>query len=73
MAGAPLGAIQKLLGHADIQTTMRYAHLSNSTLEDVIGLLEPETDYGQPAGNARKDTLENSERVRVSSYDMSLL
>ncbi len=41
MAGAPLQAIQGLLGHSDIQTTMRYAHLSQSVYKDTIKLLEP--------------------------------
>ena len=71
MAGAPLGAIQRLLGHADIQTTMRYAHLSNSTLQDVISLLEPE-NYGQYMGTTTPDKLENSDGVRVPSDKVSL-
>ena len=41
MKGAPVKAIQELLGHADIQTTMRYAHLSPSSLKTAIDLLEP--------------------------------
>jgi len=40
--GASLRSIQLLLGHADIKTTMRYAHLSPSAFESVINLLEPE-------------------------------
>lgn len=39
MAGAPLGAIQMLLGHSDIKTTMLYAHLSPSSLRDTVTLL----------------------------------
>jgi len=41
MAGAPLKAVQELLGHSNIQTTMRYAHLSPSALKDAVSLLEP--------------------------------
>jgi integrase len=33
MAGAPLKAIQELLGHTSIDVTMRYAHLSSSTFK----------------------------------------
>jgi len=38
--GVPLKAIQELLGHSDIATTMRYAHLSPSTLRGAITTLE---------------------------------
>jgi integrase len=38
--GAPIIAIQQLLGHSDIKTTMRYAHLSPSVLNDTIKLLD---------------------------------
>jgi hypothetical protein len=54
MSGAPLSAIQQLLGHSDIQTTMKYAHLSPSTLRSTIKLLENdnENSFGQHLGNA---------------------
>jgi integrase len=51
MKGAPVRAIQELAGHADIQTTMRYMHLSPAALGDAISLLE---DFGQQVGQ-RKD------------------
>ncbi len=41
MAGASIQAIQGLLGHSDIKTTMIYTHLSRSVYKDTIGLLEP--------------------------------
>ncbi|MEM6337684.1 MAG: tyrosine-type recombinase/integrase [Bacteroidota bacterium] len=34
MEGISLFKIQKLLGHADISTTMRYAHLALDALQD---------------------------------------
>jgi integrase len=40
MKGQPLIAVSKLLGHKDIQMTMRYAHLAPSTFDDVIGALD---------------------------------
>ncbi|MBU4216671.1 tyrosine-type recombinase/integrase [Candidatus Parcubacteria bacterium] len=46
MRGAPLSAIQQLLGHSDIQTTMKYAHLSPSTLRSTIKLLENGNENG---------------------------
>ena len=38
--GAPAGAIQKLAGHASVSTTMKYMHLSPTTLDAAIGLLD---------------------------------
>src|SRR5258705_5339429 len=56
MAGASLKAIQELLGHSNIQMTMRYAHLTPSSLRQTVKLLEPDErmfgDFGQPVGNA---------------------
>jgi len=40
MRGAPLKAIQELLGHASIEMTMRYAHLSPDVKRDAVRLLE---------------------------------
>ena len=51
MAGVALVAIQRLLGHADIQTTMRYAHLSQSNLEGAIDKLRPFDDQNKDFGN----------------------
>jgi len=39
--GASIKEIQELLGHANIQITMRYAHLAPSSLRNAISLLEP--------------------------------
>jgi integrase len=40
MRGAPLKAIQELLGHATIQMTMRYAHLAPEVARDAVRLLD---------------------------------
>jgi integrase len=40
MEGARLGAIQDMLGHANIQMTMRYAHLSPEVAHDSVQLLD---------------------------------
>jgi integrase len=37
--GAPLQAVQKLLGHGDIQTTLRYAHLAPNALASAVATL----------------------------------
>ena len=52
MRGAPLKAVQELMGHEDIQTTMRYAHLTPSARRDAIGLLNVR-------GNSRATASEN--------------
>lgn len=56
MAGGSLKAVQELLGHVDIQTTMRYAHLAPSILRETVALLEPKQvnmNFGQPVVNIR--------------------
>lgn len=56
LRGVPITAVQMLLGHASISTTMRYAHLAPATLRTAIDMLNPKTmhSYGlrQPVGNA---------------------
>ncbi len=40
MKGVPIVVIQQLLGHTDIKITMRYAHLSQARLNDVVEHLQ---------------------------------
>jgi site-specific recombinase XerD len=40
MRGAPLKAVQELLGHASIEMTMRYGHLSPDARRDAVALLD---------------------------------
>lgn len=54
MAGTPMAAIQKLLGHSDIQTSMRYSHITEATLVEAIRGLElggTPQNFGQPVVN----------------------
>src|SRR6202051_1351770 len=45
MKGVPLNAVQALLGHSSITTTMRYAHLAPSTLRMAIDQLNPKSAF----------------------------
>ncbi|MCP3099011.1 site-specific integrase [Myxococcus sp. K15C18031901] len=40
MRGVPLKVIQELMGHATIEMTMRYAHLSPDTRRDAVSVLD---------------------------------
>jgi hypothetical protein len=59
----PLNAVQALLGHSSVVTTMRYAHLAPSTLRLAIEQLHPlsalSRDFGQPVGNQWSTALES--------------
>ena len=70
MAGAPMKAIQELMGHADMKTTMRYAHLTPSTLQDVISLLDPgdrarSEKFGQQAVNAYRGITKDESAIEA--------
>jgi integrase len=51
MRGVPLKAVQELLGHATIQMTMRYAHLSPDVRKDAVEAITSRR-LRQPDGNA---------------------
>ena len=40
MRGAPIKAVQELLGHSTIEMTMRYAHLNPDARRDAVRLLD---------------------------------
>ncbi|HKF95733.1 MAG TPA: tyrosine-type recombinase/integrase, partial [Gammaproteobacteria bacterium] len=39
MAGVPLNTVRDLLGHADLATTLRYAHLAPDHRAQAVGML----------------------------------
>jgi site-specific recombinase XerD len=57
MRGAPLKAVQELLGHSDIKMTMRYAHLTPCARRQAVELLDQggdaraEGDQGESDGD----------------------
>lgn len=57
MAGASLKVIQQLLGHKDIKMTMRYSHLSQEHLQDIINRLS----FGQEHGTNMAQTAKESQ------------
>jgi len=69
MRGAPITAVQMLMGHSTITTTMRYAHLAQSTLRTAIDLLSPErllnVNFGQPVGNQWLEALRKEDAQKT--------
>jgi len=61
MEGVSLYAVKEILGHADIKTTQRYAHLSPGYLENEIGKL----DNYLASEKCSSDDLEALEKVAV--------
>jgi site-specific recombinase XerD len=45
MRGAGLKAVAEILGHSDIATTQRYAHLSESYKKEAVELLDRDFTY----------------------------
>ena len=45
MAGVDLTTVQKLAGHRDIKTTMRYAHLAPDHLRSAAEKIDPDGPY----------------------------
>ena len=50
MRGVPLRTIQELLGHASIEQTMRYAHLSPEVKRDAVKVLDLPAPIMAPVG-----------------------
>jgi site-specific recombinase XerD len=55
MRGAPLKAVQELLGHSDITMTMRYAHLSADARRDAVQLLDVRPNHGNVAATGASE------------------
>jgi site-specific recombinase XerD len=57
MRGAPIKAVQELLGHATIEMTMRYSHLSPDVRRDAVSLLDRRCISVASAGEAEAGNL----------------
>lgn len=68
MRGGSLRALQKVLGHADLKMTMRYAHLSKEFAKEEIQLLNGLTSDKKKADESRGDpgTLQKSDPAIAS-------
>ena len=60
MRGGSLKALQEMLGHSNIKTTMRYAHLSQEHKKDAVKLLD-----GLTAPNFMSRIVTNSEKLSI--------
>jgi len=70
-AGANLVAIQNLLGHSDIRTTMRYAHINGTVLREAINNLnknEVKREYGNSCHNSVTVPISQHEKANCSIH-----
>jgi len=51
----PIITIKELMGHSDIKTTMRYAHLVPSSLQEAIRTLDTEDNFGRKADTGARN------------------
>ncbi len=61
--GVPMVAVKELMGHSDIRTTMRYAHLGQHVLMEAISVLESQQKINICHNNVTIDNL------GVSNFD----
>ncbi len=52
MRGVPLKAVQELLGHATMEMTMRYAHLSPNVTRNAVQVLDEPAPFDSAPGFA---------------------
>jgi integrase len=64
--GVTLKAVQEMLGHATIEMTMRYAHLSPDVSKEAVRLLDRAPSSSGDAGRVTSETSE-TDRVTVGS------
>ena len=67
MRNVPLKAVQELLGHATIEMTMRYAHLSPDARRDAVGVLDLPAPNRTPSPDPADNRLTTAPVVSASS------
>ena len=60
MRGVPIRVVQELLGHRDIKTTMRYAHLSPQSRRDAVALLDANASHEATVRQQKPEIVVNS-------------
>lgn len=63
MAGVDLVSVKEILGHRDIQTTLRYSHLSREHLQEAV-------NRGSWTGTATKTATTSSSPERTTGEEM---
>ena len=61
--GTPLVVIKELLGHADIKTTMRYAHSNDDAKRRAVQRLNRPANDNAPATAANDNNAEHSDKT----------
>jgi hypothetical protein len=76
-AGVDLGTLQRLLGHRDLKTTVRYTHLSVQRVQQTAGLLDliaapAEATPASPASPEPATTAEAAAKAEIAEISARL-
>ena len=70
MTGVNIRAVQQLLGHSDVRTSMRYAHLSDDYLEEAVNTLSARMNVKKTSKSG--DRVKGQVSKNVDIYEMPL-